>query len=93
MRNVTTVCGPLDAGWPALAPYDVILVNGTFEAEPQGLLRQFKEGGRLVGILGSRHAGKAMIYRMDRGEIGGRALFDASAPVLPAFVKAPAFVF
>jgi protein-L-isoaspartate(D-aspartate) O-methyltransferase len=52
-----------------------------------------KDGGRLVGILGSHHAGKAMIYRMDRGEIGGRVLFDASAPVLPAFVKAPAFVF
>jgi protein-L-isoaspartate(D-aspartate) O-methyltransferase len=92
ITNVTAAVGPLDAGWPALAPYEVILVNGTFEVEPEGLFRQLKEGGRLVGILGSPHAGKAMIYRLDRGEIGGRPLFDASAPILPTFVKAPAFV-
>jgi protein-L-isoaspartate(D-aspartate) O-methyltransferase len=93
IANVTTVCGPLDAGWPALAPYGVILVNGAFEVEPHELFGQLKEGGRLVGILGGGHAGKAMLYRKDRGEIGGRILFDASAPALPAFRKAPAFVF
>jgi protein-L-isoaspartate(D-aspartate) O-methyltransferase len=91
--NVTTVSGPLDAGWPALAPYDVILVNGACEVEPQGLLRQLKEGGRLVCILGAGPAAKTMIYRMDRGEIGCRTLFDSAAPVLPAFARAPAFVF
>jgi protein-L-isoaspartate(D-aspartate) O-methyltransferase len=90
--KVTAVSGPLDAGWPAGAPYDVILVNGAFEVEPQTLLAQLKEGGRLVGVLGSG-PGKAMIYRKDRGEIGGCALFDAAAPLLPAFTKAPAFVF
>ena len=93
IANVTTGGGPLDAGWPALAPYDVILVNGAFEVEPHGLFGQLKEGGRLVGILGGSPAGKAMLYRKDRGEIGGRTLFDASAPVLPAFRQAPAFVF
>ena len=93
VANVTTACGPLDAGWPALAPYDVILVNGAFEVEPHELFAQLKEGGRLVGILGGGHGGKAMLYRKDRGEIGRRILFDASAPVLPAFRQAPAFVF
>jgi protein-L-isoaspartate(D-aspartate) O-methyltransferase len=93
IASVTTVCGPLDAGWPALAPYDVILVNGAFEVEPDELFAQLTEGGRLVGILGGGHPGKAMLYRKDRGEIGGRVLFDASAPVLPAFRQAPAFVF
>ena len=57
--NVTTVCGPLDAGWSALAPYDVILVNGAFEVEPQELFAQLKEGGRLVGVLGGGHDGKS----------------------------------
>lgn len=93
LSNVTAVSGPLDAGWDSLAPFDAILVNGSFEVEPHGLLRQLRDGGRLVGILGAGHSGKAMIYRMDRGEIGGRALFDAAAPVLPAFVKSPEFVF
>jgi protein-L-isoaspartate(D-aspartate) O-methyltransferase len=93
MTNVTAVCGPLDAGWPALGPYDVILINGVSEVEPHGLLKQLNEGGRLVGIFGSQPGTKAMIYRRDRGEIGSRTLFDAAAPVLQAFVKAPAFVF
>jgi protein-L-isoaspartate(D-aspartate) O-methyltransferase len=93
IANVTTVGGPLAAGWSALAPYDVILVNGAFEVEPQALFGQLKDGGRLVGILGGGHDGKAMLYRKDRGEVGGRILFDASAPVLQAFKKAPAFVF
>jgi len=91
--NVSMVCGPLEAGWPALAPYDAILVNGAFEVEPRNLFQQLKDGGRLAGILGGAPVGKAMIYRKDRGEIGGRALFDAAAPLLPAFVPAPAFVF
>ena len=91
--NVTTACGPLDAGWPALAPYGVFLVNGAFEVEPHELFAQLKEGGRLVGILGGGHGGKAMLYRKDRGEIGSRTLFDAAAPVLSSFTRAPAFTF
>jgi protein-L-isoaspartate(D-aspartate) O-methyltransferase len=91
--NVTAVCGPLDGGWPAGAPYDVILVNGACETEPHGLTRQLNEGGRLVVIMGAGPDGKATLFRKDRGEIGSRALFDAAAPALPAFAKAPAFVF
>ena len=37
--------------------------------------------------------GKATLFRKDHGEIGSRPLFDAAAPALPAFAKAPAFVF
>jgi protein-L-isoaspartate(D-aspartate) O-methyltransferase len=91
--QVTPVCGLLDAGWPGGAPYDVILVNGACETEPQGLLRQLSEGGRLVAVMGTGPDGKATLFRRDRGEIGSRTLFDAGAPALPAFAKAPAFVF
>jgi protein-L-isoaspartate(D-aspartate) O-methyltransferase len=91
--QVTAVSGPLDAGWPALAPYDAIIINGTCEVEPQTLLRQLANGGRLVCVFGSAPATKAMVYRMDNGEIGYRPLFNAAAPLLPAFAKVPAFVF
>jgi protein-L-isoaspartate(D-aspartate) O-methyltransferase len=91
--SVGAVCGPLDAGWPAGAPYDVILVNGACETEPQGLIRQLNEGGRLVVVLGTGPIGRATLFRKDRGEIGSRPLFDAAAPALPAFAKAPAFAF
>lgn len=91
--KVTAVCGPLDTGWPAGAPYGVILVNGACETEPRALLRQLNDGGRLIAVMGTGPDGKAMLFRRDRGEIGSRTLFDAAAPALPAFAKAPAFVF
>jgi protein-L-isoaspartate(D-aspartate) O-methyltransferase len=90
---VTAATGPLNAGWPALAPYDAILINGACEAEPRELLSQLNEGGRLIAIMGTGPGGKAVLYRKDRGEIGSRALFDAAGPALPAFAKAPVFVF
>jgi protein-L-isoaspartate(D-aspartate) O-methyltransferase len=91
--NVVAVGGPLEAGWPAGAPYDVILVNGACETEPHGLIRQLAEGGRLIAVMGTGPIGKATLFRKDHGEIGSRPLFDAAAPALPAFAKAPAFVF
>jgi protein-L-isoaspartate(D-aspartate) O-methyltransferase len=91
-RHVSAVCGPLEAGWPGAA-YDVILVNGACETEPQALIGQLSDGGRLVAIMGTGPIGKATLFRKDRGEIGSRPLFDAAAPALPAFAKAPAFVF
>ncbi len=91
--NVEIVTGPLVQGWPAHAPYDVILVEGAVEFVPQSLLGQLDEGGRLACILGAGPGAKAMIYRRDRGEIACRPVFDAAASVLPGFAKAPAFVF
>ncbi len=35
------------------APYDVILLEGATEIEPQAFRRQLKDGGRLVCVLGS----------------------------------------
>jgi protein-L-isoaspartate(D-aspartate) O-methyltransferase len=91
--NASAVCGPLGAGWPNGAPYDVILLNGACETEPHRLFEQLGEGGRLVTVIGTGPDGKAKLFRKDRGEIGSRTLFDAAAPALPAFAKAPAFVF
>jgi hypothetical protein len=34
-----------------------------------------------------------MLYVSERGDVSGRPVFDAAAPVLPGFVKPPAFVF
>jgi protein-L-isoaspartate(D-aspartate) O-methyltransferase len=103
VANVTVVTGSLSAGWPAAAPYDVILVEGGVETVPEALFDELSMGGRLITVLyeGSGDAagpidgkvGKATLYRDVRDEVGGRALFDASAPLLPGFAKARAFVF
>ncbi|HEY4404029.1 MAG TPA: protein-L-isoaspartate O-methyltransferase [Xanthobacteraceae bacterium] len=91
--QVQVVSGPLVDGWPAQAPYDVILLNGAFEIAPKALLRQLKPGGRLVGVLGRGPLGKAMLYCSIGGECGGRPIFDAAAPLLPGFAAPAAFVF
>jgi protein-L-isoaspartate(D-aspartate) O-methyltransferase len=91
--HVVIGVGPLTAGWPAAAPYDVILLNGAIEIMPEALGRQLKPSGRLACIFGRAPTGKAMIYRLVEGHLIGRPIFDAAAPVLPGFVAPPAFVF
>lgn len=93
LPNVTVVSGPLVDGWPQGGPYDLILLEGATEIEPLALCRQLKDGGRLVCVLGSAPGAAAMLYRRSGDDIGGRPVFSAAAPVLPGFVKPPAFAF
>ena len=93
LPNVSVVSGPLVNGWPQGAPYDVILLEGATEVEPQAFCSQLKDGGRLVCILGTGPGAKAMLYRRSGAEMGGRAIFDASAALLPGFAKTPVFAF
>jgi protein-L-isoaspartate(D-aspartate) O-methyltransferase len=93
VANVKVVCGPLVTGWPLDEPYDVIVMQGATEVMPDALLRQLKDGGRLVCVFGPGPQRKATIYRRDSNEFSGRPIFDASAPVLPGFSRKPAFVF
>lgn len=91
--NASVVTGPLNAGWPAGGPYDVILLEGASEISPEPLCRQLKDGGRLVCVLGKGPGAKAMIFSRTGDEIGSRHIFDATAAVLPGFVKPVEFAF
>lgn len=91
--NVTVVTGPLTAGWPQGAPYDVIILEGATEKPPDGYLSQLKEGGRLVCVLGRGPGAKAMLYRRSGEDLGRRPIFDANAALLPGFAETPAFAF
>ena len=91
--KVSVVAGALTAGWPQSGPYDVIVLEGGTEVVPQAYLSQLKEGGRLVCVLGSAPAAKAMLYCRSGDDLGGRPIFEATAALLPGFVKAPAFAF
>lgn len=93
LPNVSVAGGPLDQGWPDAAPYDVILLEGGTEVAPDALCRQLKNGGRLVCVLGPGPGAKAMLYLRSGDDVGGRPIFDATAAVLPGFVKPPAFAF
>jgi protein-L-isoaspartate(D-aspartate) O-methyltransferase len=91
--EVAVVYGPLAQGWSARAPYDVILVDGAIEVEPTELLAQLAEGGRLIAIIDRGRAGRATVYRRDRGDVSAVPVFNAAAPILPGFEKAAEFVF
>ena len=91
--RVTVASAPLTAGRATAAPYDVILINGAIEIAPQALGRQLKPEGRLAAVFGRGPGAKAMIYRFIEGQLVGRPIFDAAAPVLPGFAAPPAFVF
>ncbi len=91
--NVAVATGPLAAGWPDGAPYDAIMLQGASEVAPEALLAQLKDGGRLLAVAGSGPMGKATIWRMAGGHATAQPLFDAAAPLLPGFVRPPAFVF
>lgn len=93
LENVETVQGRLAGGWPGRAPYEAILVEGAVEVEPEALCRQLADGGRLVCILGSGPAAKAMLYRRDADDITRRSIFEAAGTTLPGFARPAAFAF
>ena len=91
--QVEVVEGLLKTGWPAAGSYDAIVLNGAAEIIPEPLFAQLKDGGRLVGIEGEGPATQARIYCSIRGEISGRSITEAAAPLLPGFARPPEFVF
>jgi protein-L-isoaspartate(D-aspartate) O-methyltransferase len=96
LRNVAVTQGPLEAGWPEGAPYDLILVEGAISDLPGALAAQIADGGRLVAVWsqGPRPGqGTARLTLKSGGNVSSRKLFDAATPHLPGFVKSQAFVF
>ena len=91
--NVTVKTAPVADGDSANAPFDVILLNGASEIALDGLYRQLKEGGRLVGAFALNGPQRAVIVTSSHGDFGHRALFDTAIPVLPGLERPPAFVF
>jgi protein-L-isoaspartate(D-aspartate) O-methyltransferase len=93
LGNVTVKTAMVADGDSLNAPFDVILLNGAAEIAPEGLYRQLKEGGRLVGAFALAGPQRAMVVTSSHGDFGHRALFDTAIPVLPGLERPPAFVF
>jgi protein-L-isoaspartate(D-aspartate) O-methyltransferase len=92
---VAVVEGPLSAGWPPGAPYDVILIEGAVPRMPDAIARQLKpETGRLLALIHEgEHAGYAITAEATPAGVSTRPLFDCLCPMLPGFATAPAFEF
>ena len=95
LTGVQQPVGAFEAGAPASAPYDVILIEGAVRLVPQALFDQLADGGRLATILAGPGGaqGAAHLYVKEGGVVSGRPLFDAGTPLLPGFAPAPRFTF
>jgi len=91
--NAVVVYGPLEAGYAAEGPYDVIVLEGAVGEIPPAMFAQLRDGGRLVAVQGYGNAGVARLYIKVDGIVTGRRAFNAAVKPLPGFETAPAFVF
>lgn len=97
--GVTVVTGPLAQGWPAGAPWDVILIEGAVKAIPEAMALQVRGGaGRLVTALSlSGGTCQAVLAEpVGTGALAGlrtRVEFDCATPLLPALLPPPQFSF
>lgn len=91
--TVAVVQGPLQAGYQAEAPYDVIVIGGAVEELPVALFDQLREGGRLVVVEGVGNAGRGRLYVKAEGVVTGRSVFNVAIKPLPGFERAYTFQF
>ena len=83
--NAAVICGPLVAGAPKHAPYDVITVQGGVETIPQALIDQLRDGGRIGAVFMEGALGVVRVGYKSGDKVSWRFVFNASAPVLPGF--------
>jgi protein-L-isoaspartate(D-aspartate) O-methyltransferase len=93
IANVAVIERPLSAGAPHLAPFDVILFEGSVDIVPTAIIEQLANGGRLVAVVNHDGIGRATLMTHRDGVVAGRIGFDAAVPRLPGFERAAAFVF
>lgn len=94
VSNATVVEGPLAQGYPARAPYQVVLFEGRVAHIPDAIAGQVAENGRIVAVLGDGSGiGRAVLMTRTDGMLSQRPVFDAAVPALPGLERAPSFVF
>jgi protein-L-isoaspartate(D-aspartate) O-methyltransferase len=93
LAHVEVVCGPLNEGHAAGAPYDVIFIDGGVEQVPDALAQQLADQGLLVGIRLEQGVGRGFTARKSGGALGFMPFMDASARLLPGFAMSRGFSF
>lgn len=91
--NVTLVTGPLAAGAPDGAPYDVLVIDGAVAAVPDALADQVRPGGRIATGLVDRGVTRLAAGSRTEGGFGLQDFADVECVVLPGFERPRAFTF
>jgi protein-L-isoaspartate(D-aspartate) O-methyltransferase len=92
-NGVKVVEGPLQAGFKANAPYDLILVDGAVEYIPDELIDQLADGGRLGTAIVDQGITRLITGRRAGGGFGRVSIADAAVPALPGFERPRVFTF
>ncbi|SDG60242.1 protein-L-isoaspartate O-methyltransferase family protein [Propionivibrio dicarboxylicus] len=92
--NVQVETGDGAQGWPAHAPYDVIVLSASTPVLPEAVLQQLKVGGRLIAVVGEAPAMQLQcVTRVNESSFATNGVLET---VLAPLVNAPArkkFVF
>ncbi len=92
-ETVSLVEGPLSAGAPTNAPYDVLLIDGAVEEIPEALAGQVRDGGRVVTGLSDRGVTRIASGVRTGGGVGLASIVDSECAPLPGFEKPRGFQF
>jgi protein-L-isoaspartate(D-aspartate) O-methyltransferase len=94
VRNVRVETGDGARGWPARAPYDVIIMSGGLPLLPPELPPQLKIGGRLAAIVGEPPVMTAQIItRLTESAYDTLKLFETVVKPLVNAPRPPRFRF
>lgn len=86
--------GPLAAGCPDAAPFDLILIDGAVVTIPDAFAAQLGTSGRLAGVLSPPgRVGTGILADASPAGLRPRTQFDAATPLLPELAPAPRFSF
>ncbi|WP_022681386.1 protein-L-isoaspartate O-methyltransferase family protein [Sphingobium bisphenolivorans] len=91
--NATLVRGPLSAGAPEGAPYDVLFVDGAIEEVPATLVQQLVDGARVVTGIVEGGVTRLCSGRVVGGALGLSRLADLELVLLPGFSAPQRFTF
>jgi protein-L-isoaspartate(D-aspartate) O-methyltransferase len=73
-------------GWPDQAPFDAILITASAKEIPDSLIKQLREGGRLVAPTGDTKNQKLVVLTKKAGSVSRRELGDCKfVPLIGKF--------
>lgn len=91
--NAALVQGTMTDGSAKHGPFDAIAILGGVEDIPATVIDQLKDGGHIAAIFMDGALGEARIGVKSGGRVTWRMAFNATAPILPGFARAPSFAF
>ena len=91
--GVSVIKGPLEAGYAAGAPYDLVLIDGAVEHIPEAVIAQLADGGRLGVALVERGITRLIVGQKVAEAFGYLSIGDAGVAPLPGFSRPRGFSF